>query len=279
MEIGAHLDHVELLSPAPRACALFYGRTYAMSLAESGGASAARAPGRRLLFREGPANHIGYAAYAFDDRETLERHRERVASRAGIGACPSPVFGDGAFSATDPDGNRVVFGVTVAAEPFAADSSASAIPPARLQHLAVRSRDPAALLSFYRDALGFVVSDRVVDPKGILRACFLRTDREHHSLAIFGASEVRHDHLSFETRDWSAVRDWADRVSGLGVPMVWGIGRHGPGNDTFFMVRDPDGNLAEISAELETCAPERPEGVWPHAERTLNLWGGAIMRS
>src|SRR5262249_48867670 len=102
---------------------------------------------------------------------------------------------------------------------------------------------------------------------------------EHHVIAIFEASEYRHDHLSFETTDWTALRDWADRLSALGVPLVWGVGRHGPGNDTFFMVHDPDQNLAEISAELEVCGPERVEKLWPHEQRTLNLWGYAIMRS
>jgi hypothetical protein len=47
----------------------------------------------------------------------------------------------------------------------------------------------------------------------------------------------------------------------------------------FFMVKDPDDNLVEISAELEVCAADRPVGVWPHEQRTLNLWGSAIMRS
>jgi hypothetical protein len=27
------------------------------------------------------------------------------------------------------------------------------------------------------------------------------------------------------------------------------------------------------------CDEARPAGVWPHEERTLNLWGKAIMRS
>ena len=50
-------------------------------------------------------------------------------------------------------------------------------------------------------------------------------------------------------------------------------------NDNFFMVRDPDGNLAEISCDLEVCAEDRPAGLWPHEARTLNLWGNAILRS
>ena len=143
----------------------------------------------------------------------------------------------------------------------------------------MRSAQTSTLLPFYRDVLGFVVSDRVEDQSGRLRACFLRTDPEHHVIAIFEAPERRHDHLSFETTDWTALREWADRLSALGAPLVWGVGRHGPGNDTFFMVHDPDQNLVEISAELEVCGPERVEKLWPHEQRTLNLWGYAIMRS
>jgi len=45
------------------------------------------------------------------------------------------------------------------------------------------------------------------------------------------------------------------------------------------MVKDPDGNLFEISADLEVCGAARPAGAWPHEQRTLNLWGTAIMRS
>jgi hypothetical protein len=45
------------------------------------------------------------------------------------------------------------------------------------------------------------------------------------------------------------------------------------------MVKDPDGNLAEVSSDLETCAPGRPIGIWPHRPQTLNQWGVALMRS
>ena len=51
------------------------------------------------------------------------------------------------------------------------------------------------------------------------------------------------------------------------------------GERSVVMVRDPDGNLAEISSEIEICSDKRPVGQWRHEERTLNLWGKAIMRS
>jgi len=50
-------------------------------------------------------------------------------------------------------------------------------------------------------------------------------------------------------------------------------------NDVFFMVKDVEGNLVEISAELEVCAADRECRTWPLEEHTLNLWGSAIMRS
>jgi len=98
-------------------------------------------------------------------------------------------------------------------------------------------------------------------------------------MAIFRSRDIRFDHFSCEVPDWTGVRDWADHMARLPVPLAWGVGRHGPGNDTFFMIQDADGNMAEISAELEVCAPDRPVGIWPHDPSTLNQWGVAIMRS
>ena len=117
------------------------------------------------------------------------------------------------------------------------------------------------------------------DDEGTLRACFLWVDAMHHALALFRSPETRFDHQSFETTGWQAMRDWADHMGSEYVPIVWGIGRHGPGNDTYFMVQDPDGNLGEISCDLEVCEPARPAGLWPHAQHTLILSGNAIKRS
>ncbi len=39
-----------------------------------------------------------------------------------------------------------------------------------------------------------------------------------------------------------------------------------------------NGNWIEISAELEVIH-DRPSKDWPQEERTLNLWGKAILRS
>ena len=61
--------------------------------------------------------------------------------------------------------------------------------------------------------------------------------------------------------------------------MFFGPGRHGPGNNLFFMVVDADRNRLEFSAELEITEASRAPGVWPQEEYTLNSWGRAWIRS
>jgi catechol 2,3-dioxygenase-like lactoylglutathione lyase family enzyme len=135
------------------------------------------------------------------------------------------------------------------------------------------------MLEFYRDALGFIESDRVVDNDGDLSSAFMRSDAEHHSFAVFRAPQPGPDHHAYEVPNWNAIRDWADHCGDLEIPIWWGPGRHGVGNNLFFMIEDPDGYKVEFSAELEQMTADQAYREWPHGPRALNLWGNAWMRS
>jgi catechol 2,3-dioxygenase-like lactoylglutathione lyase family enzyme len=273
MPIGAVLDQLELSSPQVRALAEFYSRSfgYEVTFGENGAVCAASA--RVLRLTAGPANKLLGARFRFPTLGAFNAfaaglHERNVRVRRSESGVPT------SLSVFDPDGRELHFRVD-----NDEDEKSKASSDARMQHFAVRSPDPDQLVEFYAEKLGFTVSDFVRDDENVLRAAFLRSDDEHHVLAIFRAAESCFDHFSCEVADWTALRDWADRMASVSVPLAWGVGRHGPGNDTFFMVKDPDGNLVEISAELEVCAPERPVGLWPHRAETLNQWGVAIMRS
>jgi catechol 2,3-dioxygenase-like lactoylglutathione lyase family enzyme len=272
MELGASLAQVELFAPDPRGLAAFYASTFCLDPSPDGEALHCAAAQRSLRIVQGEAGQLRSVSYRFHGATAFEARRE------ALRAC-GLVVDDTAerFSALDPEGRLITF---LAPGDACAPSSAPAGPlPARLQHFGVRTPAPAPLVDFSVNQLGFVLSDRVVDAQGDLTAAFLRTDAEHHSMAIFRAAAVRFDHFSCEAPSWAHLREWADHMAAVGVALAWGIGRHGPGNDTFLMVRDPDGNMGEISSDLEVCAPDRRVGVWPHAPQTLNRWGVAIMRS
>ena len=273
MPIGAVLDQLELASPQVRELAEFYGRSFGLEASFSESEAICAAPARVLRLKTGPANQLLSVHFRFGNPKSFNAFAKHLDS-TDLSVYRSETSAAPRLRIVDPDGRELHFRLGTAE-----DEEAAATTDARLQHFAVRTPDPDGLVHFYVDGLGFTASDFVRDEEGILRAAFLRSNDEHHVLAIFRAEKARFDHFSCEVRDWTALRDWADHMAASSVSLHWGVGRHGPGNDTFFMVKDPDGNLAEISAELEICAPDRPTGLWPHRPETLNRWGVAIMRS
>jgi catechol 2,3-dioxygenase len=281
----ARLDHIRLDSDDPARLAAFYHEALGMAptpLADR--TILLQGNERRIVIGRGAPGAQPYSAFALPDPVRLDRAARELAAR-GVARLPSPtpLFADGAFAVADPDGRLIVLGIP--RHDLACDRAsdlAAARLPGRLQHVVVASCDLPPMLRFYEEILGFVVSDYVLDGEGVERVPtvgFFRCNEEHHSFAVFRCPETRPDHHSYEAESWNALRDWADHMASLRIPLWWGPGRHGPGNNLFFMVKDPHGYLIEISAELERV----PDGVekrsWKHEERTLNLWGAGFMRS
>lgn len=271
MTLGAVVERLVLSSPLVNEVSDFYQTTFGYEVEAVGDERRCSASHRSIWFRPGQANQLLEAHYRFDELGPYKDFVRHLELQHWFEGKP----GESEVALHDPDGRLLRFRFGKAA----VTTNKSSLPYARLQHYAVRSPRPQILADFYSKELGFTVSDYVRDAEGNLGAIFLRTNAEHHVLAIFRSSESRFDHFSCETHSWDELRAWADHMADVRVPMAWGIGRHGPGNDTFFMVRDTDGNLAEISSDLEVCAEDRPAGLWPHEPHTLNLWGSAIMRS
>lgn len=274
----------------------FYVHTYGMRKGQVPGLAAgqqavasafsAMAPGRQVMASNGAANQLHYFLYSLQTQAAWASFVQRTAQVPKADVSAFAELPANALAFRDPDGQCVVFASADVVDASGIDtdflqaaSNAKALPPAITQHLGIRTSNIDAMVTFYSEVLGFVVSDRVHDDQGQLKACFLRTSELHHALALFGAPVSCFDHQSFEAPNWESLKHWADHMGDLRQEIVWGVGRHGPGNDVFFMVRDPDGNLSEISSEIEVCTPDRPMGIWKHEEQTLNLWGKAIMRS
>jgi catechol 2,3-dioxygenase len=270
------LNHSMLLTPNPTELSNFYKDALGMEITQQEELVICKGPDRCIVLGEGKTKTLGFAAYACKTSEELAQLSDKISASGGsIEDSPSPVFDENAFSINDPDGNTFVFGVV----PENSNSYARKGLPGRLQHVAFASNEPEKLLEFYTQTLGFLLADRVEDDKGVLKASFFNMDAEHHSLAIFAAGEKRLDHHCFEAVDWNYIRDWADYLAQFEIPLQWGPGRHGPGNNLFFMIRDTEGNWLEISAELEIITEDRPTGLWNHEEKTLNSWGQAMLRS
>lgn len=274
VQAGAYLHHVAFESSRPEKLAAFYADVMDMDLEQVGDSEwRCEGPARRCVTLKGEDRRMAYAGLACRDREGLGDLRARcVDERIALLDSPSPYFEDGAFAVRDPDGHLICFGV---AKPSANTRRGLRGPT---QHLTFASFDVEAFQDFYHGKLGFALSDRVLHPDGRMATCFVRSNHEHHTIACFKSSRQGVDHHSYEAGEWDTIRDWCDRFAERNVTLMWGPGRHGPGNNLFIFIEDPDGNWIEVSAELEVVH-DRPVKDWPQEARTLNLWGNAILRS
>ena len=283
---AANLDHLQINSPDPAALAGWYRDTMGMAPERLyADLYLVQAPNRRILIGRGDAGQHPFNSWNLAQVGQLQALREHLL-RAGltIEESPTPLFTSDAFAVRDPDGRLAVFGHAARdGAPMPAGSGKAAAMPARLQHAVVATAQLEAMRTFYEDRLGFALSDTVYthedgEPFGAPHVYFFRTDHEHHSLAAFTGSTARYDHHCYETSCWNDIRDWLDHLGHLGIAPWWGPGRHGPGNNLFFMIRDLDGNALELSAEIEVMSPADPPRTWSNSRRTYNLWGVSWVR-
>jgi len=271
---GAYLHHLCFESPNPEKLSDFYGKIMQMT-PQSIGANAWLCSGknRQILIKEGMKNRLEFAAFSCRDEGGLNLLKERV-KEEGIEVInlQPDLFQNDAISIVDQDGHNISFGLS---KP---NMNAESVLNGPLQHLTFSTLNVEKFVDFYVGKLGFCISDRVLHSNGNLATCFVRSNHEHHTLACFKSDRIGVDHHSYEAGEWNAIRDWCDHFASMNIELMWGPGRHGPGNNLFVFVEDPDGNWIEISAELEVIH-DRPSKDWPQEERTLNLWGKAILRS
>lgn len=268
------LHHIAMESSDPERLAKFYHSVMDMPDITSDGTTwRCEGSGRRIIIVPGQNKGFAYAGFTCRNNDALELLREHL-SEVGVLTHPAdnPFFDDTAFAIQDPDGNKICFGTA------ASESATSGRLIGPVQHLTFASLDVEAFQEFYAGKLGFDVTDRVLHTDGSLATCFTTANHEHHTIACFKSDRQGVDHHSYEAGEWSYIRDWCDHFAAHDIQLMWGPGRHGPGNNLFIFIEDPDGNWIEVSAELETIRG-RPVKEWPQSERTLNLWGKAIMRS
>jgi catechol 2,3-dioxygenase-like lactoylglutathione lyase family enzyme len=125
------------------------------------------------------------------------------------------------------------------------------IVPHKLGHVAFHVADAKKVAGFYCDVLGFRESDWMAD-----FFAFLRCVPDHHTINLVGTGKTTLHHIAFELRDWAHIQTACDFLSLNGYRLIWGPGRHGIGHNLFAYHRNPDGQIVELFAELDTMHDE-----------------------
>ena len=269
------LHHLEIQSSNPERLSNFYSNIMDMKIDKlSSDKFLCDGPSRKIIITLGKDKTLSHAGMVCRNENNLNGFKDFLNQKElKLKDYNSELYKPGSFSVEDPDKNVICFGVLK-------DKSTASLNGihAPLQHLTFASEDVESFQNFYENKLGFQVTDRVVKNNGELATCFTTSNHEHHTIACFKSSKKGIDHHSYEAGDWNHIKGWCDHFASNNIKLMWGPGRHGPGNNLFVFIEDIDGNWIEISAELETVHG-RPVKNWPQEERTLNLWGNAIMRS
>jgi len=173
----------------------------------------------------------------------------------------------------DPDGNRIEITVTpdeLSPFPGTIKKRQTLLRPYALQHVALYTLHLEDMVEFYTEALGFDISD------WLLRECaWLRCNHNHHTM-MFTHGNPGIDHIGFTITDGTELLRWADYLSQHEIPILWGPGRHGAGNDLFVRFADTDGIHLELSAHLQQYHDRDvtiPPRLWHTRPVALNLWG------
>jgi 2,3-dihydroxybiphenyl 1,2-dioxygenase len=148
------------------------------------------------------------------------------------------------ISFRDPAGNRLeaFYGPMLADAPFAPRRSISGFRTGAegMGHVVLMVADFEAALTFYRDLLGFQISDYMRTPK----ICFLHVNARHHSLALFESPRQGLHHLLVELYSLDDVGQGYDIARAADRVKVT-LGRHSNDYMTSFYMQTPSNFLIE----------------------------------
>lgn len=120
-------------------------------------------------------------------------------------------------------------------------------PPRRLGHAVVGSPDPAATVKFFREGIGFRLSDEI---PGF--GAFLRCSTDHHNLLVQPGPIPYLNHYALEFDDIDAVGAAARRyLEAHAERHVVGLGRHVIGSNVFWYMNDPCGTMFECFSDMD----------------------------
>lgn len=146
----------------------------------------------------------------------------------------------------------------------------------RLGHFGLYVKDIAASAHFYRDVLGFHVTDHLyVDDERVI-GTFLTYNADHHAMVLIDAAVgeargpnygrgVTVNQMSFQVSTLQEVMDADEMLRDHGLP-VTRVGRDVPGSNWAVYFTDPDGHTVELFYGMEQIG-------WDRRSKPLSAFG------
>jgi 2,3-dihydroxybiphenyl 1,2-dioxygenase len=214
--------------------------------------------------------------FEVDDADALEALAGRLESSQvhvrRINGAEAELRGvKGAIRFSDPVGNPIeaFYGPEIETDPFKPGRSISGFRTGALGmgHAVLHAKNVETLVPFYRDVLGFHVSDYMLKP---FTAYFFHINPRQHSLALLQTGREGIHHVMMEVGMLDDVGQALD-IATVEDRLAITLGRHTNDLMTSFYARTPDDFLIEYGWGGRVIEPD----AWTPSEMTYggSLWG------
>ena len=146
----------------------------------------------------------------------------------------------------------------------------------RLDHLNLITPDPAATRHQLSRIGGLRLSEQMINDS---LSWMYGGNRQHHILGIVKGRVGLH-HYSFEFLEFNQYLRLGDTLDRFDKQLIWGPGRHRPGDNTFAYYLDASGAMIECSGSMAMVpddAEYKPKMITnlerPGNVREMNVWG------
>lgn len=242
---------------------------------------------RRIIIKKGPTEDIAAVGWQLQNENALQIVQERLQQR-GVKITKgdqhaAALRGVNSFwQLRGPKGMPIE--IFVEAETTNAQlkmlSSGFNTGGCGMGHVAIVSRQPEKMLSFWQQIFDARLSDYIVQPMSglTLDITFLRLNPRHHSVAVAATRGVHMDpirtqiqHFNIEANTLDDLTAAYQRCKALGYKMAHGIGQHPNDRELSFYVLTPSGfemeyGWAPIAVDESNWKPVTHQGIsiWGH---------------
>lgn len=225
---------------------------------------------------ENATNTIGLEALTAADVEAAAARVEGAGCRL-VSRTPSLSCIDASVTFDTPEGLRFEVHAPIRNDIHRPRQATVGVGPRRLDHMNLLSPDPLETVRQLDAICDMYVAEKMVNDS---LTWLYGGNRQHHILGIVKSHAAGLHHYSFEFPEFNMYCRLGDLLDDYDRQMVWGPGRHRPGDNTYAYYLDSSGAMVECAGPMSTVADdvhfqpniitnlERPGNV-----RQMNVWG------
>lgn len=224
---------------------------------------------------ENACHTVGLEALTTADVQIAASRIEAAGCRV-ISTDPSLDCFDAGVTFATPEGLRFEIHSPARQELYHPRYATKGVGPRRIDHANIISPDPAATRAQLTAIAGMRMSEKLANES---LSWMYGGNRQHHILGVVKGTVGLH-HYSFEFPDFSMYCKLGDILDRFDRQMMWGPGRHRPGDNTYGYYLDVSNCIVECSGPMALITDEanfEPRIITnlarPGNVREMNVWG------